>query len=67
MSAILYARKPTKARTVPSSEGDEICSIAEGEAVTVTGYCNETGWYRIEYEGQIGYVHHRHLTEEFSE
>lgn len=38
--------------------------LAADDEVTVTGKCNETGWYRIVYKGSVGYVSNKYLTSE---
>jgi uncharacterized protein YgiM (DUF1202 family) len=41
-------------RQAPSSDGEIINTIASGTVVTVTGYTDR--WYKIEYDGTVGYV-----------
>ena len=36
--------------------------MSKDAEVKVTGKCNETGWYRIEYKGKVGYVSNNYLT-----
>ena len=48
-------------RSLPHSTGTKIGSIAAGQVVQVTGKCNETGWYRINHNGQVGYVSSEYL------
>lgn len=43
-------------RDLPCIYGDVLGTIFVGEKVNVTGICVETGWYRIEYKGDVGYV-----------
>ncbi len=51
----MYAKRAVNVRTLPSMDGDILGFLAEGDCVTVTGRCNETGWYRFTYNGQTGY------------
>ncbi len=55
MDKTMYAKKAVNVRDLPSTDGNAIGSLAKGDAVTVTGQCNETGWYRFDYNGQTGY------------
>ncbi len=43
-------------RAMPSISGEKLTSLASGTSVTVTGICEETGWYRVECAGIEGYV-----------
>lgn len=51
-------------RSLPSSlDGDPIGVLSTNQEVTVTGQCNETGWYRIEFDGTTAYVNDKFLSE----
>ena len=56
MSATKYAKQTVNVRTLPSTDGEKIGSLSTNDEITVTGQCNETGWYRFEYNGQTAYV-----------
>ena len=45
----IYNSKKVNVRDLPSTEGAVIGSLNEGDMVRVTGYCKETGWYRIDF------------------
>lgn len=64
MNAIMYARSTVNVRDLPSTAGNKVSSLASNEQVTVTGQCNETGWYRISYNGADAYVSNSYLTSE---
>ena len=48
-------------RSLPNIEGGKIGMFPEGAQVNVSGRCEETGWYRVTYQGEIGYVSNEYL------
>ena len=60
----LYSTISLNVRNHPSEDGEVIGYLAEGQKAYVTGKCNETGWYRIEFEDGIGYVCDAYMAEE---
>ena len=56
MSATKYAKQTVNVRTLPSTDGEKIGALSTNDEITITGQCNETGWYRFEYNGQTAYV-----------
>ena len=56
MSATKYAKQTVNIRTLPSTDGEKIGALSTNDEITITGQCNETGWYRFEYNGQTAYV-----------
>lgn len=63
LNKTMYVKSGVNVRDLPSSDGEKLGKLSEGEAVTVTGQCNETKWYRIVYKNQIGYVSNSYLTD----
>ena len=64
----MYAKDTVNVRSLPSTDGSILGSLSKNTEVTVTGQCNETGWYRIQYNGSIGYVSNSYLgTEKVAE
>jgi len=61
MDKELYAKSSVNVRSLPSTDGDKLGSLSAWEKVKVTGQCNETSWYRIEYGDGIGYVSNNYL------
>ena len=53
---ILYTTDGLNVRNQPSEAGEVIGFLAEGQKALITGRCNETGWYRIVYEDEVGYA-----------
>lgn len=59
----LYSTISLNVRDNPTEDGEVIGFLAEGERAFVTGCCNETGWYRINYNGGVGYVCDAYMTD----
>ena len=60
----LYAKGSVYVRDVPYKGGNILGVLSKWEKVTVTGQCNETGWYRVSYGGSVGYVSGSYLVED---
>ena len=60
----MYTQTEINVRNAPSSDGALLGRLAKGEEVKVTGQCNETSWYRIDYKGSVGYVTNLYLGNE---
>ena len=63
MSATMYASQTVNVRTLPSTDGEKVGSLSTNQEVNVTGQCNETGWYRFEYNGGTAYVSNNYLSD----
>lgn len=59
----MWATTDVNMRTLPSTDGERILVVKNGKKVVVTGQCNETNWYRIEYNTQSGYISNKYLTD----
>lgn len=64
MSKIMYAQQTVNVRDLPDTDGNKLGGLSANEEVSVTGQCLETNWYRIEYNGGIGYVSDKYLAED---
>ena len=64
MDELLYTTDPLNVRDYPSEDGEVIGFLGEGQKAIVTGRCNETGWYRVAYDGEVGYACDEYMTEE---
>lgn len=62
-SVTMYAIQSVNVRDLPSSDGNKLGRLSEGQEVTVTGQCQETNWYRIEFNGGVGYVSNKYLSD----
>lgn len=63
MDAIMYAKADVNIRTAPSTEGEAIGKFKANETIHVIGVCIENGWYKVEHNDGIGYVHYDYLVE----
>lgn len=63
-SGTLYATQTVNVRDLPDTSGNTIGSLKTNDEVTVTGQCNETGWYRISYGGGVAYVSNSYVASE---
>lgn len=61
MSATKYAQCSLNVRDLPGTDGAKLGTLSLNQVVTVTGQCNETGWYRIDYNGGTAYVSNKYL------
>lgn len=60
----MYAKSSVNVRDLPSTDGNKLGGLSKAQEVHVTGQCNETGWYRIEYSSSVGYVSNNYLIDE---
>ncbi len=63
MDGTKYATTNANVRDLPDIVGAKITSLAYNKEVTVTGVCNETGWFRIDVDGKTGYVSDKYLSD----
>lgn len=60
----MYSQCSLNVRDLPDKDGNKIGTLSTNKEVSVTGQCNETGWYRISYNGADGFVSDSYLKEE---
>ena len=63
MDVIKYAKSTVNVRNLPNTDGEKLGGLSTNDEVKVTGQCNETGWYRIEYDGNVAYVSDSYLVD----
>ena len=63
MDATKYAKSTVNVRSLPDTDGEKIGGLSQNDEVKVTGKCKETGWYRIEYSGNVAYVNDSYLVD----
>ena len=63
MSATMYAQQTVNVRDLPDTTGNKVCSLSTNDEITISGQCNETGWYRFEYNGNVAYVSNKYVSE----
>lgn len=64
LSQTLYAQSTVNVRDLPEQSGAKLGSLSTNQEVTVLGQCNETGWYKISYNGGEGFVSNSYLGSE---
>ena len=63
MSATMYAQQTVNVRDLPDTSGNKIGSLSTNDEIAITGQCNETSWYRFEYNGSVAYVSNKYVDE----
>ncbi len=64
VSQIMYAKSAVNVRDLPSTDGKKIGSLKASQEITVTGKCDQTGWYRFDWNGTTGYVSDKYIVSE---
>ena len=64
MSSTMYAKSGVNVRNQPSTDGEKVGRLSYGQEVTVTGQCEETGWYQIELNGETVFVSNSYIVAE---
>lgn len=60
----MYAKQSVNVRSLPSTDGEKLGALSFAQEVHVSGQCNETSWYRIDYNGNVAYVSNNYLVDE---
>ena len=66
VTKIMYTTTAVNVRNLPKIDGEKIGGLSGRKAVQVTGQCKETGWYRINYNGGVGYVSSDYMADKLS-
>ena len=64
MTQTMYAKSAVNVRDLPSTDGKKIGSLKASQEITITGKCDQTGWYRFELNGTTGYVSDKYIVSE---
>ena len=64
LNAVKYAREYVNVRSGPGSDYSKIGSLSQNDQVKVTGRADDNGWYRIVYDGSVGFVSDNYLVDE---
>lgn len=64
ISKTMYAKSAVNVRNLPSTKGSILGSLTTNQETSVNGQCNETGWYRIDFNGSVGYVSNNYIIEQ---
>lgn len=61
LSQTMYAKSAVNIRDLPSTDGKKIGSLKASQEITVTGKCDQTGWYRFDGNNTTGYVSDKYI------
>ena len=64
MTQTMYAKSAVNVRNLPGTDGNKIGSLKASEEITVTGKCDQTGWYRFDLNGTTAYVSDKYIVSE---
>lgn len=64
VSQTMYAKSAVNVRDLPSTDGKKIGSLKASQEIAVTGKCDQTGWYRFDFNGTTGYVSDKYIVSE---
>ena len=64
LSQTMYAKSAVNVRDLPNTDGKKIGSLKASQEITVTGKCDQTGWYRFELNNTTGYVSNKYIVSE---
>ena len=64
LSQTMYAKSAVNVRDLPSTDGKKIGSLKTSQEITVTGKCDQTGWYRFDWNNTTGYVSDKYIVSE---
>lgn len=64
LNQTMYAKSAVNVRDLPNTDGKKIGSLKASQEITVTGKCDQTGWYRFDWNGTAGYVSDKYIVSE---
>jgi len=64
LNQTMYAKSAVNVRDLPNTDGKKIGSLKASQEITVTGKCDQTGWYRFELNNTTGYVSDKYIVSE---
>ena len=64
LSQTMYAKSAVNIRNLPSTDGKKIGSLKASQEITVTGKCDQSGWYRFDGNNTTGYVSDKYIVSE---
>ena len=64
MDSTMYVQKTVNVRDLPSTNGAKLGSLSINDEIHVTGQCNETSWYRFDFNGKVAYVSNSYVSTE---
>ncbi len=64
LNQTMYAKSAVNVRDLPNTDGKKIGSLKASQEITVTGKCDQTGWYRFDWNNTTGYVSDKYIVSE---
>ena len=64
LNQTMYAKSAVNVRDLPSTDGKKIGSLKASQEIAVTGKCDQTDWYRFNWNGTTGYVSDKYIVSE---
>lgn len=64
LNQTMYAKSAVNVRDLPNTDGNKIGSLKASQEITVTGKCDQTGWYRFDWNNTTGYVSDKYIVSE---
>ena len=64
LNQTMYAKSAVNVRDLPSTDGKKIGSLKASQEIIVTGKCDQTGWYRFDWNNTTGYVSDKYIVSE---
>lgn len=64
LNQTMYAKSAVNIRDLPSTDGKKIGGLKASQEITVTGKCDQTGWYRFDWNNTTGYVSDKYIVSE---
>ena len=64
LNQTMYAKSAVNVRDLPSTDGNKIGSLKASQEITVTGKCDQTGWYRFDLNGTMAYASDKYIVSE---
>ena len=61
LNQTMYAKSAVNVRDLPSTDGKKIGSLKASQEITITGKCDQTGWYRFDWNNTTGYVSDKYI------
>lgn len=64
LNQTMYVKSAVNVRDLPSTDGKKIGSLKASQEIVVTGKCDQTGWYRFDWNNTTGYVSDKYIVSE---
>ena len=64
MTQTMYAKSAVNVRDLPGTDGQKIGGLQAGQEISVTGKCDQTGWYQFDLNGTTAYVSDKYIVAE---